>query len=113
MISIFGVALCLSFSQLGRQNGKNWVWGGTVYPKRTQGYASVMRGLSKWSAKIKIGQANCLEVTNKWFLFFGLPYVSVFRNRAAKTVKPGLLGVPSTTPHAHANSLVLTHFLSF
>ena len=28
MVSILGVALCLSISQLGRQNGENWVWGG-------------------------------------------------------------------------------------
>jgi hypothetical protein len=45
MVSIFEVALCLSISQSGRQNGENQVWGGygpdPAYPKRTQGYASV------------------------------------------------------------------------
>ena len=63
-----------------------------AYPKRTQGYAKVERGLGKWSAKIKIGQANHLDVTNKWFLFLGSPYVSVFRNWATKTVKIGFGG---------------------
>jgi hypothetical protein len=60
----------------------------------------------------KIGQANRLELTNKWFLFLGSSYVSVFRNRAAKTVKIGF-GVPSATPRAHVNSLVLTVFDHF
>jgi hypothetical protein len=100
------------FLQSGRQNGENRVSGGTAYPKCTQGYASVERGLSKWSAKIKIGQANRLKVTNKWFLFLGSSYVSVLHDLAAKTVKIGL-GVPSTTPRVHANSLVLTVFDHF
>jgi len=30
MVSIFEVALCLSISQFGRQNGENRVWGGGV-----------------------------------------------------------------------------------
>ena len=48
--------------------------------------------LGRWVAKIKIDQTNRLEVMNKWFLFLGSSYVSVSRNRAAKTVKTGFLG---------------------
>ena len=73
MVSIFGIILCLSFSQSRRQTGENRVWGGTAYPKRTQGYTSVDSGLSKWSAKIKIGQANRLEVMNNGFYFWDHP----------------------------------------
>ena len=88
------------------QNGENRVRGAyPAYPKRTQGYASVERRRGKRSAKIKIGQANRLELTNKWFLFLGSSYVSVFCNRAAKTVKIGFGGcirrtqnVPRGTP---------------
>jgi hypothetical protein len=52
----------------------------------------VGRGLGKWSAKIKIGQAKRLDVTIRWFLFLGSPYVSVFRNWPANTVKIGFWG---------------------
>jgi hypothetical protein len=47
----------------------------------------------------QIGQANHLEMMNKWFLFLGLPYVAVFCNLAAKTVKIRL-GMCSTMPQA-------------
>ena len=102
MVSIFGVALCLSFSQSGHQNVENLVWGGTVYAKRTQGYAGVEHGLSKWSVKIKIGQANHPEVTKNGFYFWDRPMSRFFCNRAAKKVKSGL-GVPLTTPRARKN----------
>ena len=102
MISIFEVALCLSFLQSGHQNSEHWVWVGTMYPKCTQGYTSVGHCLDRWVAKIKIGKANHLEMTNTWFLFFELPYVAVFCNLAAKTMRTRL-GMPLAMPCAQGS----------
>ena len=112
MVSISGIVLCLSFSQLGRQNGENRVWGGMVYPKCTPEYASMESGRctaepadKNWLSKPPGGDEQIVSVFR---VILCLSFSQFDRQNSENQIGRALDHAPRTQ-----NSLVLTVFDHF